>query len=85
MSGRSRKKIGKIPGHTHEAKQAKIDGVELSTKQKERSQGKGQAFIKMHRQIYYVDADRPRYLESLKVVPVRGVGTRRAVRARRGA
>ena len=83
MSGRPRKKIAEIPGHTHEVKQAKIDGVELSTKQKERSQGKGQAYIRMHRQIYYVDADRPRYLESLKIVPVRGVGVRRALR--RGA
>ena len=80
MSGKPRKKYPKIPGHTHETVQAKLDGVELSTKQKERCQGRGQAYIKVHRQIYYVDADRPRYLESLMVTPVRGVNGRAAQR-----
>jgi hypothetical protein len=61
----------KLPGHTHEIEQAKIDGVKLSTLRKTRSQKRGQAYIKFHRQIYYVDADRPRYLESLKHVPAR--------------
>jgi hypothetical protein len=83
MSGRPRKKFATIPGYTHETEQAKIDGVQLSTKQRERSQGRGQAYIKKNRQIYYDDSDRPRYLESLKIVPVRGVGVRRALR--RGA
>jgi hypothetical protein len=85
MSGKPRKKYGQIPGHTHERDKAKQRGVKLSTLQKERSLGVGQAYIKVHRQIYYVDADEPRYLESLKVIPVRGVGARSADRARRGA
>ena len=46
MSGRPRKKFATIPGYTHETEQAKIDGVQLSTKQRERSQGRGQAYIK---------------------------------------
>jgi len=61
----------KLPGHTHEIEQAKIDGVKLSTLQKARSLGLGQAYIKFHRNIYYIDADRPRYLESLKRTPTR--------------
>ena len=61
----------KLDGHTHETDQAKEDGVQLSTLRKTRSLGKGQAYIKKHRQVYYVDADRPRYLELLKVIPAR--------------
>jgi hypothetical protein len=71
-----------LPGHTHEIDQAKKDGVELSTLRKWRSLGKGQAYIKFHRQVYYVDADRPRYLESLKRTPARAS---RDVAARRRA
>ena len=85
MSGKQRKKFATIPGHTHEQLKAKQRGVELCTLQKERSLGVGQAYIKINRQIYYVDADEPRYLDSLKVIPVRGVGARSATRARRGA
>jgi hypothetical protein len=66
-----RKAPPKLPGHTHEIEQSKIDGVELSTLRKWRWQGRGQAYIKHFRQIYYVDADRPGYLASLKVDPVR--------------
>jgi hypothetical protein len=66
-----RKAPPELPGHTHEAEQAKKDGVKLSTLRKYRSQGRGQAYIRHFRQVYYVDADRPRYLESLKVPPVR--------------
>jgi hypothetical protein len=39
--------------------------------EKKRWQGTGQAYIKLHRQVYYIDADRPRYLGSLKVDPPR--------------
>ena len=60
-----------LPGHTHEIKQAKKDGVKLSTLRKRRSRGEGQAYIRYFRWVYYVDSDHPRYLESLKVNPVR--------------
>lgn len=80
MSGKPRKKYPKIPGHTHERLKAKQRGVGLNTLQKERWLGVGQAYIKINRQIYYVDADEPRYLESLKVIPVRGVSARAAQR-----
>jgi hypothetical protein len=67
-----RGKPPKLPGYTHEAEQAKLDGVEVSTLQARRARGCGQAWIKFNRWVYYVDADRPRYLESLKRIPVRG-------------
>jgi hypothetical protein len=66
-----RSKPPKLPGHTHEIEQARQDGVKLDTLRKHRSQGKGQAYIRHFRWVYYVDADRPRYLESLKRVPAR--------------
>jgi hypothetical protein len=44
-----RGKPPKLPGYTHEVEQAKQDGVELSTKQKERTQGRGQAHTRYYR------------------------------------
>jgi hypothetical protein len=71
MMAKPKKKHGRIPGHTPEAEMAKRRGVEICTLQKERWLGVGQAYIKINRQVHYVDADEPRYLESLKVTPVR--------------
>jgi len=71
MAGKPRKKYGRIPGHTPEPEMAKQRGVEISTLQKERWQGRGPAYIVVNRQVHYVDADYPRWLESLKKTPVR--------------
>jgi hypothetical protein len=60
-----------IPGHTHERDRAKELGFVLDTLRKWRRQGKGQAYIVVGRQIFYVDADEPRWLASLKETPPR--------------
>jgi hypothetical protein len=67
--GRKRKQYGRIPGHTPEPEMAKLRGVEISTLQKERSQRRGPAYIVVNKQVHYVDADFPKWLESLKRVP----------------
>ncbi len=61
----------KIPGHTHERDRAAELGFALDTLRKWRRQGKGQAYIIVGREIFYVDADEPRWLASLKVSPPR--------------
>jgi hypothetical protein len=50
---------------------AKQRGVEISTLQKERSQRRGPPYIRVNNQIHYVDADYPKWLESLKRMPAR--------------
>jgi hypothetical protein len=69
--GRKRKKFGRIPGYTPEPEMAKLRGVEISTLQKERSQRRGPPYIVVNKQVHYVDADFPKWLESLKQTPVR--------------
>jgi hypothetical protein len=69
--GRKRKAYGKIPGHTPEPEMAKQRGVQICTLQKERSQRRGPPYIKMNNAIYYVDAEYPKWLESLKRTPAR--------------
>jgi hypothetical protein len=66
-----KKKFGKIPGHTAEPQMARQRGVEISTLQKERSQGRGPPYIVVNKQVHYPDADYLRWLETLKVNPVR--------------
>jgi hypothetical protein len=61
----------KIPGHTPEREQADKLGFALHTLRKWRRQGTGQAYIVVGREIHYVDADEPRWLASLKVIPPR--------------
>lgn len=61
----------KISGHTPEREQAEKLGFALDTLRKWRRQGTGQAYIVVGREIHYVDADEPRWLASLKVVPPR--------------
>jgi hypothetical protein len=66
-----KKKFGKIPGHTAEPDMAKQRGVKVCTLQKERSQGRGPPYIVVNKQVHYVDADYPVWLQSLKVDPPR--------------
>ncbi len=61
----------KIPGHTHEREQAAKLGFSIDTLRKWRRQGKGQAYIVVGREIFYIDVDEPRWLASLKVTPPR--------------
>lgn len=71
MPSKPKRKYGRIPGHTPEPEHAKMRGVEISTLQKERAQRRGPAYIVVNKQVHYVDADIPRWLESLKKTPVR--------------
>jgi hypothetical protein len=61
----------KIPGHTHEKERAAELGFAIDTLRKWRRQGKGQAYAIVGREIFYIDADEPRWLASLKVTPLR--------------
>lgn len=61
----------KIEGHTHERDRAKQIGFSLETLRKWRRQGKGQAYITLGREIFYIDADAPRWLASMKKTPPR--------------
>jgi hypothetical protein len=61
----------KIPGHTSEHEKAEQSGFSIETLRKWRKQGKGQAYIEIGREIFYVDADEPRWLASLKKMPTR--------------
>jgi hypothetical protein len=76
----------KIPGHTPEREQAEKLGFALDTLRKWRRQGTGQAYIVVGREIHYVDADEPRWLASLKVIPTRREAQTevRSVRGSRG-
>lgn len=60
-----------IPGHTHERERAAQLGFALDTLRKWRRQGKGQAYIIVGREIFYIDADEARWLASLKISPPR--------------
>jgi hypothetical protein len=66
-----KKKHGRIPGHTPEPEMAKQRGVEVCTLQKERCKGLGPPYIVVNNQVHYVDAEYPRWLESLRRVPPR--------------
>jgi hypothetical protein len=60
-----------ITGHTHEREQAAKTGFALDTLRRWRRQGVGQAYVRIGREIFYVDADEARWLTSLKVIPPR--------------
>jgi hypothetical protein len=61
----------RVPGHTEEHERARQLGEHIDTIRKRRKRGEGQAYIVVGRTIFYVDADEPRWLESMKVVPSR--------------
>jgi hypothetical protein len=61
----------KIPGHTHERVRARQLGYALDTLRKWRRRGEGQAYIIVGREVFYVDADEPRWLASLRKTPPR--------------
>jgi hypothetical protein len=61
----------RLPGHTPERERSEQTGWSLHTLRKWRKQGQGQAYIKIGREIHYVDADEPRRLASLKKTPAR--------------
>jgi hypothetical protein len=61
----------KLPGHTEERERAKQLNIPLDTLRKKRKRGQTQAYVIFKREIHYVDADEPRWLASLKVVPPR--------------
>ena len=61
----------RVPGHTEEHERARQLGEHIDTIRKRRKRGEGQAYIVIGRSIFYVDADEPRWLESLRVTPVR--------------
>jgi hypothetical protein len=65
------KRHSHIPGYTPEAEHAEEIGVTTYTLRKWRRQGKGSAWIKVGRQIHYENADKQRWLSSLKVTPPR--------------
>ena len=49
----------RIPGHTHEREQATKTGFALDTLRRWRRKGHCQAYVKIGREIFYVDADEP--------------------------
>jgi hypothetical protein len=67
----SKWKLKTIPRHTHEREQAVKTGFSLHTLRSWRRQGRGQAYIILGREVFYLDADEQRWLESLRVMPVR--------------
>jgi hypothetical protein len=66
-----KRKVGKIPGHTHELEMARQRGIKPSTQQKERSQGRGPPYVVVNRQVHYNDAGYLKWLEAQLHVPVR--------------
>jgi hypothetical protein len=70
MSVSKRKQV-RLPGYTPEPQHAKELGVELGTLQKKRRLGETCAYIRIGRQVYYVDEDKERWLRSLRVTPPR--------------
>jgi hypothetical protein len=63
--------MARLPGHTEEHDRAKQLGVHVDTLRKRRKRGEGQAYVVLGRSIFYVDADEPRWLASMKVTPPR--------------
>jgi hypothetical protein len=61
----------KLPGYTSEHDRARETGFSIETLRKWRRLGKGQAFVRVGREIFYEDADGPRWLASLRVTPPR--------------
>jgi hypothetical protein len=65
------RKRSRIPGHTPAAEFAKEIKVTKDTLRKWRCTGKGPAYIVVARQVHYPDDAKARWLESLRVTPVR--------------
>jgi hypothetical protein len=65
------KKRQRIPGYTPEEELADELNVQKDTLRKWRRLGKTCAYVVLGRRVHYVDADKPRWLESLRVTPPR--------------
>jgi hypothetical protein len=65
------RKRQRIPGHTPEDEFADELRVKKDTLRKWRRLGKTCAYVVLGRQVHYVDEDKPRWLESLRVTPPR--------------
>jgi hypothetical protein len=68
---------GRIPGHTPEPELAAEQGITVQTQRKKRRRGDCPAYIIVGRQVHYVDEDKLRYYESLRVTPPRPFKDRR--------
>jgi hypothetical protein len=66
-----RKRVAHIPGYTPERKKAEQLGVALRTLRKWRQLGKGPAYAKVGKQIFYCDEAQAAWLKSCEVQPIR--------------
>ena len=70
MSESNRKRV-RLSGHTSEEEHAAELGLKPETLQKKRRRGETCAYVKVGRQYFYCNDDKPRWLQSLRVTPPR--------------